>query len=240
MRQRALRSRVHQPDLVEFLHRQVEAPALRILVDVAQDVGELERPALVPREADSVRLRHAEDAHREPSDGARDPVAIEVELGFRRGDDVLLRVHRHAVDHGLEVLALEVEAAHRLFERLHPRRGMAGIERVDIGPPAVELGRADLARAAVIGDIVHDPAEGVDGVHRLTPFLRQQAHRRVEGRASGRQGGRFRGLARHRGGGGAHRPAPAGAGRGARDRNGRRTSVAAMPPSAVSAKAALP
>jgi hypothetical protein len=235
MGKRALRRRVHQADPAELLHRQVEAAALGILVDVAQDVGELQRPPLVPRELHAGLLRHAEDAHREASDRTRHPVAIEVQGCFRGGDDVLGGVHRHAVDDGDEVVALQAEPAHRLHQRADTVWRMARIERVDIGAPAVQFRGAEIAGAAVIGNIVDGAAEGVDGIHRLPPVLRQQAHGRVERGTGCRQSGL--GFGRHGGRDGAHRPAPEVAARG---RKGRRTSVAAIPPSAVRAKPALP
>ena len=70
----------------------------------------------------------------------------------------------------------------------------------------VELDLPDGAGAAVVGDVVDGAAEGVDGVHRLPPLLRQQAHRRVEGGAGGgqRRGGALRVLG-GRGGGGHER-----------------------------------
>ena len=51
---RRLRRRIAEPDGGQLLARQVEAAALGVLVDVAQDVGELQRPALVPGEPDAV------------------------------------------------------------------------------------------------------------------------------------------------------------------------------------------
>ena len=61
--------------------------------------------------------REAEDAHRKPADGARHPVAIEVERRPVGGADVLSGVHRHAVDDGVEILLLEIEV------RASPGRG---------------------------------------------------------------------------------------------------------------------
>ena len=46
----------------------------------------------------------AENAHRQPPDRARDPVAIEIQRRPIGGADVARGVHRHAVDDGVEVL----------------------------------------------------------------------------------------------------------------------------------------
>ncbi len=64
-------------------------------------------------------------------------------------------------------------------------RCLAAIELGEIGAPGFKCGVAAFAGAhAVIGDIVHRAAEGIDRVHRLALGLRQNAHRRIE-RASG-------------------------------------------------------
>ena len=93
------------------------------------------------------RLLHAEDAHRQPADRARDAVAIEVERRIVGRADVGDHVHLHAVDDGVEILAPQSELrAPRAARPCDARGGAAGIERVDVGAPALEL-RAALHRA---------------------------------------------------------------------------------------------
>ena len=104
---------------VEQLARQIEPAALRILAQVAQDVGELQRAAEVIGDVVGLRFGRAERAHRQAADRTRHPVAIEVERVHRRGDDVLDRVHLHAVDHRQEILAPQVE----LLDARQQRRG---------------------------------------------------------------------------------------------------------------------
>ncbi len=143
------------------------------------------------RERDAGRLLHAEDAHRQAADRARDAVAIGVEHRVVGRADVGDHVHLHAVDDGVEILALQAEFAHRPRQALQARAGGApGIDGVDVGAPAVELAAALVARAARIRDVVDLPAERIDLEHRLALRARQDAHRGVE-RAAGRPlGGR--------------------------------------------------
>ena len=86
--------------------RQIEPAEAGVLVDVAQDVGQLQRAAEMMREQDAVVLGQAEHPHRQPPDGAGDAVAIEIERCQVGRADVLRHVHLHAVDDGEEILAL--------------------------------------------------------------------------------------------------------------------------------------
>ena len=88
------------------LDRQIEPINRGILIEVAQDVCQLQRPAEMMRERDAVVLLHAEHPRRQPPDGAGDAVAIEIKrrpVGRARADGAL-DVHLHAVDDGEEIL----------------------------------------------------------------------------------------------------------------------------------------
>ena len=61
------------------LARQIEPADRGILVEIAQDVGELQRAPEMMREQLAVLALHAEDPHRQPPDRARHAIAIEVE-----------------------------------------------------------------------------------------------------------------------------------------------------------------
>ena len=113
-----------------------------VLVEVAQNVGELQRAAEMMRERHAVVALHAEHAHRQPPDRARDAVAVEIERGPVRRADVGDDVHLHAVDHGEEILALEIEVAHRLRETGKCCGGCAGVERIDVVAPGCSCARA--------------------------------------------------------------------------------------------------
>ena len=73
---------------LQRLARQIEAPERGVFVEVAQNVGELQRAAEMMRERNARVRRHAEHAHRKASDRASDPVAIEVERGAVRRADI--------------------------------------------------------------------------------------------------------------------------------------------------------
>ena len=91
--------------LLQRLARQIEPPDRRILVDVAQDVGELQRAAEMMGEAMPAFSSMPNTRTRQPPDRARDAVAIGIERRPVRRADVRTHVHLHAVDHGLEILA---------------------------------------------------------------------------------------------------------------------------------------
>ena len=101
---------------VENLARQVQPAAPRVLVEVAQDVGQLQRAA--ERIGDSVRVgaRIAEHMHRQMSDRAGDARAVQVERRHVRSADVLGCVHLHAVDNGVEVLAAQAVTRDRIAQ----------------------------------------------------------------------------------------------------------------------------
>ena len=170
--------------------RQIKTAEGGILVEVAQNVGELERQPQMVRELKPRVMRHAEHAHRETSDRTRDAVAVKVERRAVGGTDVGDHVHLHAVDDGEEVLALQIESAHGSRQTGERRRCRAAIDRVDVGPPARQLLAPFLARPRVVGDVVDGAAERIDFEHRLALRARQDAHAGIERAAGGALGSR--------------------------------------------------
>ena len=170
------------------LARQVEAPDRRVLVEIAQDVGELQRAPEVMGERNARRGVHPEHAHAQPADRARDAVAVEVERGEIGCPDIGEDVHLHAVDDGEKVLAAQPEGADRVGEPGEPRRLAAREGGIHVGAPLLELLEARLARAPVVGDVVDRAAEAVDLEDGVAALARQDAHRRIE-RAAGRAPG---------------------------------------------------
>ena len=168
--------------------RQIEPADRGVLVDVAQDVGELQRAAEVMREGDAVVALQAEHVDRQAADGAGDAVAVEIERRPVRRADVLARVHLHAVDDRQEILALQVEALDGGGIVGKARRRLAGIDRVDVLAPLLQVGALALGRQTGVGDVVDLAAEVVDQEHRVALLGGQDAHRRVE------RGGRCRSL----------------------------------------------
>ena len=135
--------------------RQIEPAETRILVEVAQDVGELQRAAEMVRERDAVLLAKPEHPHRQPPDGAGDAIAIEIERRHVGRADVGRHVHLHAVDDGEEILALQAKGLHRADVVPQPRRRRARdrahrYRRAIAGAAA----RRSLARAVGVGDVV--------------------------------------------------------------------------------------
>src|SRR5262249_60609941 len=99
--------------------RQVEAPDRGILVEIAQDVGELQRAPQMMGKQPAVFAAHAEYANRQAPDRARDAVAVEIERGEAWRPDILARIHLHAVGDGEEILLRQTEVADRLREACH-------------------------------------------------------------------------------------------------------------------------
>ena len=107
--------------------RQIQPAEAGVFVDVAQDIGQLQRAAEMMGEQDAVFLGQAEHPHRQAPDGAGDAVAIEIERRKIRRTNVLWHVHLHAVDDGEKILALEAEGFHRGGVILQARRRMTVI-----------------------------------------------------------------------------------------------------------------
>ena len=73
-----------------------------IFVDIAQDIGQLQRAAEMMREQDAVVLGETEHPHRQPPDRARHAVAVQIERCKVRRPDILRHIHFHAIDDGQE------------------------------------------------------------------------------------------------------------------------------------------
>ena len=98
--------------------RQIKPSDRRILIQVAQDVGQLQRTSQMVRERNAVPFIHSENADRQATDRARDPIAIEIERCVVGRADIGDDIHLHAIDDGVEILAPEPEIAHRGGETL--------------------------------------------------------------------------------------------------------------------------
>ena len=173
----------------EIFAGQVEPAEGRVLVEIAQNIGELESAAKMMREALSFRLRHPEGPRRKAPDRARHAIAIKIERGQVGCPYIALDIHLHAIEHGVEILAPQAKRMDRLGETAHPfrhglRRAPAGIKPADIAPPFGERLHAGVAWPSFVRDIVHGAAEGIDFKHRLAARAWQNAHRRIEGTAA--------------------------------------------------------
>ena len=102
---------VAMPASLQRLARQVQAADRRIFIEVAQDIGQLQRPAEVMGQFLSLHQPHSENLHAQPSDCARNPVAIKIEKLEFGCADVLYDVHFHPVDDGKQVVPVEPKIA---------------------------------------------------------------------------------------------------------------------------------
>ena len=170
----------HDPGGVETFARQIKPADPGIFVNVAQDVGQLERAAEMMRKQDTVFLAEAEHPHGEPPHCARDAIAIEIERPRVGRADVGGNVHFHAIDDGDEVFTPQAEPFHRWHIVAQMLRWFPGIKRIDIAPPLIQRLEAFRARTIGVGDVIDLTAETVDIEHRIALFARQDTHRRVE------------------------------------------------------------
>ena len=85
-----------------------------VLIEIAQDIGQLQRAAEMMRKRKPVFALHAENAHRKPPDRAGDAVAIKIERRVVRRADVGDDIHFHAVDDGEKSSRSQIEVAHRV------------------------------------------------------------------------------------------------------------------------------
>src|SRR3984893_14739681 len=179
----------------EIFAWQVEPAEGCVLVEIAQNVGELERAAKMMREALTFPLRHSESPRGKASDRARHAIAIKIERGQIGRPYIGIDIHLHAIDHGTKILAPQSEGMDCHGETSQPcaRAGCgtpAYIKRADIAPPFGERLLAGVAWPRFVRDVVNGAAEGIDFKHRLAARAWQNTHGRIEGTAA-RPGGRI-------------------------------------------------
>ena len=187
--------------MVKRLHGQIDPANPGILVDIAQDIGDLQSPAQMMRQGDARLPLHAEHIHRQAPDGTGHPVAIEVECGIIGPADIGIDIHLHAIDHRDEIGLLQRETPNGAGQKCHLASVAAPIQRGNVGPPAIQQPAPLRLRCLlVVGDIVHQPAKAIDGEHRLALRCRQHPHPGIEraARDGGLQGS---GIKRRLGGG---------------------------------------
>src|SRR4029450_4225168 len=114
----------------QSLRRQIETSERRILVEVAQNIGELQRPPQMVGKRNSILLSHSEDADRQTTDRARDSIAIKVERCLVGRPYVLDHVHFHSIDDGVEILAPKSELAYRRKKAVRARDRLGSVAGV--------------------------------------------------------------------------------------------------------------
>ena len=179
------------PAALQRLARQIEPPERRILVEVAQDVGELQRAAEMMGERDARRPRpcrtRAPKAGRPRSRRGRNRGRASAQSGARMSATTSISMPSMTA---MEILALADRMRAPPAQGRRARGGAAAaVERVDIGAPALRAARAARSRGpGVVGDVVDRAAERIDLEHRLALRARQDAHRGVERAAGGALG----------------------------------------------------
>ena len=167
-------------ETLEFVGRQVDAAAARILADVANDVGELEGEAEIVGVLQGAPVFVAEDLGGEQADHAGHPVAVEVQR-LEVGIAGLRQVHFHAVDDLGEQLLRQVEGVRGFGEGL--RDGVAGFALVgasQFGAPPGEPDARQLRVGAFVDDVIHLPAEGVERGDGAAARWRQEEEAVIE------------------------------------------------------------
>src|SRR4051812_11873312 len=95
--------------LEERLARQIEASHSGVLIEVAEDIGELQgAPEMMGKRKPRIPL-HPEDMNAESPNRAGDAVAVEVEGGEIGSADGRHDVHFHPIDDGQKIPAAEIE-----------------------------------------------------------------------------------------------------------------------------------
>jgi len=174
------------PVPVEHLTGQIESPAAGVLVEIAQNVGQLQSPPkrLCNRVGGIARI--AKDVDREMTDRACNPRAVKVERREIGSADICARVHLHPVNDRHEISPAQVVARRRLTKRVgDDMTRMSRIKIIDFLAPGGEGRNFVLDRLLAVGDVVDLSAKCIDRVHPIPAVLRQQPHGPIE-RGSGR------------------------------------------------------
>src|SRR6266436_7085173 len=121
---------------VENFTRQIEPSATSVLIEIAQDIGQLQRSAERFGDVMGSIALITENMDREMADGACYTRTVEVERRKIRGANGFARIHLHPVDDGEKIVPVQTKAQHRLTQR--PRDKVARIsciEAVDLLAP---------------------------------------------------------------------------------------------------------
>ncbi len=174
------------PRLIQPVERQIDAPALRILADVAGDVGQLHRQAQIGGAGEAATAGAAHDHRHHHAHRA----------GHAR------RIVEHVVEGAVfaPVLVPFEPLDHRRRDRLgqavarrHRGEGAVAGQRqgravVDGVEPVAQLRDARPAEARLVHQIVRRAAEGVERAGGDAHVLRQQPRGGVEGLGAGEDG----------------------------------------------------
>ncbi len=171
------RSCSRHAEAVEVLLRQVQAAAVEVLADVADEVGQLEGLAERGRRRRGLRGERAQHRQHHQADDHGRPVRVDLQVRVRRvlrdGD-----VHLHRGQEGLEQLQVDAERVHGVGRGVHHGVGRGAALEVAQGRPA-PVDQAVGVRRGRVDQLVGPPGEAVERPHVRPLGRRQQPGRQV-------------------------------------------------------------
>ena len=170
-------------ELLQFVHRQVNAAAQGVFAHVADDVGHLQGLAEAVCVVGCGRVLLAEDARRHLAHLARHQVAIALQAGVVEVAG-LFQVHLAAFDDGQQVARLDAVGCGVRHQRLHC--GVCGLALEGLQHLATPPGQLVLGDARVghfIDHIVHLAAKAIKGCDGCAPGPGQEQKGVIEAAA---------------------------------------------------------
>src|SRR5207237_7948564 len=124
------------PVLLEDFARQVEPPSRGVLGEVAQDIGQLQRPSKRIRNPMGGVAGIAEYVNREMADCACDPCTIEIQACEIGSPNVFPSIHFHAGEDRKEIFFAKLKASCRFQQcTRHEVASLSVEEVVDFSAP---------------------------------------------------------------------------------------------------------
>ena len=172
-------------ELLQLVHRQVDAPAQGVLAHVADDVGHLQRLPEAVCVVGGRRFLLAEDARCHFTHHARHEVAVALQAGVVEVAG-LFQVHLAALDDRQQVAWLDAVVCGVRHQRLHHRvRGLALEGLRHLAAPPGELVVRDARVGHFIDHVVHLAAETIKGRDGRAPGAGQEQKGVIEAAARG-------------------------------------------------------
>lgn len=171
-------------ELLQFIDRQVDAAAPRVVADVADDVGELERQSQLAGIVQRARILVAEHAGRQFADHAGHVPTVLAQAGPVQVAG-LVQVHLHAVDDGQQTLARDVAIGQVRLQRARDGVVRLAIDHlVDLRAPPGQLDARQGRVAAFVDHVVDLATERVQRSNGPPPRRRQEQERVIEAGAA--------------------------------------------------------
>ena len=174
---------VQHAGVAQILARQVNPPPAGVFLNVAQNIRKLQGATQSIRDAVRGGRGVAKRPDRQAPHRRSDLIAVTIEVLHRRRHDHGFRIGFHPVYHRDEIVSPQLEHWHSRRQHAgHRIHRMAAIQCGDIVAPGRQPQTFLFQRSRFISDIIHQAAERVDRVHRMTPVRRQHPHAVVERR----------------------------------------------------------